>query len=368
MAWFAQFLKWCPPCMNLLPEFRKSSQLDASRSVLFGTVDCTTNSPLCEQYGIRSYPTTILFNNSFPHNYRGHHTANDIADFIRDILKPSVVILTYDTFHSMVGQKPIGKIWLVDFYASWCGPCQQLAPEWRKLAKRVDANLVSVGQVDCVVEQKLCMEQGIQSYPNIRIFPSDSAGFSRYDLYQGWMRDAHNLFVWVQNYMPSVSIHLDLNKFEKMILQNADKSQEKPWMVDFYAPWCGHCQVFAPTFESLASKYEGQVRFGKVNCQEHQYLCQLAGIRAYPTIKFFPTFTSSNNGVISTILFYFFKCVLIIKIFLFIFILLQFQNWNSGEDIQQYDFNSLSNTLDARIKRFEPKNKASNESNKHNEL
>jgi DnaJ family protein C protein 10 len=34
-----------------------------------------------------------------------------------------------------VGKKEKGKIWLVDFFASWCGPCQQLAPEWRKLAK-----------------------------------------------------------------------------------------------------------------------------------------------------------------------------------------------------------------------------------------
>lgn len=163
-----------------------------------------------------------------------------------------MVILNYDSFHSLVGQKPIGKIWLVDFYASWCGPCQQLAPEWRKLAKRVDASVVTVGQVDCVIEQKLCMEQGIQSYPNIRIYTADSKGFNRYDLYQGWMRDVHNLFQWVQNYMPSVSIPLDMSKFENMVLKSGEE-EELPWMVDFYAPWCGHCQVFAPTFESLAT-------------------------------------------------------------------------------------------------------------------
>jgi DnaJ family protein C protein 10 len=68
--------------MNLLPEFRKASKLDSAKSILFGTVDCTTNTNLCEQYGIRSYPTTILFNNSVPHNYHGHHTAGDIGEFI----------------------------------------------------------------------------------------------------------------------------------------------------------------------------------------------------------------------------------------------------------------------------------------------
>ena len=54
---------------------------------------------------------------------------------MQDIINPTVVTLTYDTFNSFVKSKPVGKLWLVDFYASWCGPCQQLAPEWRKLGK-----------------------------------------------------------------------------------------------------------------------------------------------------------------------------------------------------------------------------------------
>jgi DnaJ family protein C protein 10 len=72
--------------MNLLPEFRKASQLDASKQVLFATIDCTINQKTCDQYNIRSYPTTILFNQSSPHNYMGHHSAHEIADFI-EVLK-----------------------------------------------------------------------------------------------------------------------------------------------------------------------------------------------------------------------------------------------------------------------------------------
>jgi thioredoxin-like negative regulator of GroEL len=69
--------------MNLLPEFRKASKLDGSpRQVLFATVDCASNTRLCEQYGIRSYPTTILFNGTAPNTYHGFHRAQDIADFI----------------------------------------------------------------------------------------------------------------------------------------------------------------------------------------------------------------------------------------------------------------------------------------------
>jgi DnaJ family protein C protein 10 len=311
--------------MNLLPEFRKSSKLDGTKNILFGTIDCTVNADLCERYNIRSYPTTVLFNNSVPHNYVGHHSAEDISDFVEDILKPSVITLTYDTFHSMVGQKPKGKIWLIDFYASWCQPCQQLAPEWRKLAKRIDSNIGFVGQVDCVTEQQLCAEQHINSYPNIRIFPAEHEGSDYYEQFQGWMRDSNSLFQWASDYFPSRTYKLDMENFERLVLNNLksnNPNDQQPWLVDFYAPWCGHCQVFSPTFEALAAKLEGKVKFGKVNCQFEQYLCQIVGIRAFPTIRFYPL--GSSHGL----------------------------DWSSGDNIELYDYDSILNVVQNKVKKL----------------
>ena len=73
--------QWCPPCMRLLPEFRKASK--QMNRVHFGTVDCTIHVGLCQQYNIGSYPTTIFYNQSVPHHYRGHHTANGLVEFMQ---------------------------------------------------------------------------------------------------------------------------------------------------------------------------------------------------------------------------------------------------------------------------------------------
>ena len=66
---------------------------------------------------------------------QGNHNPQEVADFVLDVLRPTVVSLDADNFEAKVGAKTEDEMWLVDFFAPWCGPCQQLAPEWRKLAK-----------------------------------------------------------------------------------------------------------------------------------------------------------------------------------------------------------------------------------------
>ena len=63
-------------------------------------------------------------------------------------------------------------------------------------------------------------------------------------------------------------------------------SGDKTVIIDFWAPWCGPCRQFAPTFEAAATKHEDVV-FAKVNTEDEQGLAAAFNIRSIPTLMVF---------------------------------------------------------------------------------
>ena len=85
--------------------------------------------------------------------------------------KDKVTKLTESNFDDLVVNGD--KMWLVEFYAPWCGHCQKLVPHYKAAAKELDNSDVAVGAVDCDTHKSLAQKYGVKGYPTIKFFGAD---------------------------------------------------------------------------------------------------------------------------------------------------------------------------------------------------
>jgi len=89
-----------------------------------------------------------------------------------------VNVMTNEMFKQKVFNYEQNKQWkyegnlpiIIDFYASWCGPCRQLSPRIEEIAKKYAGKIV-VYKVDTDAEKTLAQNMGIQSLPTILFVP-----------------------------------------------------------------------------------------------------------------------------------------------------------------------------------------------------
>jgi len=66
-----------------------------------------------------------------------------------------------------------------------------------------------------------------------------------------------------------------------------EKTASGDWLLEFFAPWCGHCKKLAPIYEQLATSLKStEVKVAKVDCTQQKAVCAKFGIKGFPTIKF----------------------------------------------------------------------------------
>ena len=68
-------------------------------------------------------------------------------------------------------------------------------------------------------------------------------------------------------------------------------------MVEFYAPWCGHCKKLEPEWNQAATELKGKIKVAEFDATVHQRLASRFQVQGYPTIKIFAPGPKSSSSV-----------------------------------------------------------------------
>lgn len=80
----------------------------------------------------------------------------------------------------------------------------------------------------------------------------------------------------------SSPVEVNDGNFESEVLKS-----DLPVLVDFWAPWCGPCQMVGPIVEEIGKDYEGKLKVGKLNVDESSQTASHYGIMSIPNLLFF---------------------------------------------------------------------------------
>ncbi|KAI4463820.1 protein disulfide-isomerase a6 [Holotrichia oblita] len=216
-----------------------------------------------------------------------------------------VILLNPNNFDSLVVNND--DVWIVEFFASWCGHCQQLVPEYQKAATALKG-VVKVGAINADEHKDFGKRFDVRGFPTIKIFGKNKKKpeeFSGSRNAQGIVDSALNaarnqiygkLGVKASQKGGSSSdvIELTDSNFDRLVLQSEDM-----WLVEFFAPWCGHCKNLAPQWAEAATSLKGKVKLGALDATINKMKAAEYRIEGFPTIKYFGLGKKSANSAVN---------------------------------------------------------------------
>ena len=199
-----------------------------------------------------------------------------------------VEVLTAENFD----EKTKEGLWLVKFYAPWCGHCKRLAPTWISLAEKAEGKF-HVAEVDCTVQKALMTKFGIRGFPTIKFIangdkPEDVRVPRTVEAYMEYMSqyiEKAEDKPAAEEKKPAEEAKVGVLSLDKAAFET--ELAKKPLAVKFFAPWCGHCKRLAPTWEQFAAdSKDAAYTVAEVDCTVQRELCQKYSVTGYPTILY----------------------------------------------------------------------------------
>jgi thioredoxin 1 len=82
--------------------------------------------------------------------------------------------------------------------------------------------------------------------------------------------------------MAGATVEISADNFDQEVLKSTT-----PVLVDLWAAWCGPCRLIGPVVEELAGTYQGKMKVGKLNVDDHPQVAARFGIMNIPTLLLF---------------------------------------------------------------------------------
>jgi protein disulfide-isomerase-like protein len=320
---FVMFMApWCGHCKRQYPLVEDlAARFKDEKNMVIAKLDANKYREIGNEYDIKGFPTFKLFIKGQAEDFSGGSTLRAFTRFINEKagttvappppteeerlaeLPSNVTALTDDSFDQIV--QDTTKHVLVEFYAPWCGHCKALTPiyEQAALAYQPYVNDVVIAKLDATAHPKAAEKFGVKGYPTIKFFSQSNKDPEDYN--SG--RDLISIVEFL-NKKTGINVEIPLHAEEQDPNSNvyalSDKDfnklvmdTEKDVLVEFYAPWCGHCKMLAPIYEELGKKLEDRsdILIAKLDATKHQTSASKFDVKGFPTLKLFTK--TNKNGI-----------------------------------------------------------------------
>lgn len=182
---------------------------------------------------------------------------------------------------------------VVDFTATWCGPCQGFAPKFKSMAKKQrdsgknvlgSEKLVKFIKVEQTENKEIMEKAGVSCYPSFYLYKNGE----KIDKLEGADEEKLKLKIKTMIDPEYVEIH-HAEYSETMEDLNKKLKENDVVFLDFTATWCPPCKMIGPIFEEWAESCKDKVgvKFIKIDVDENEEASAKYQVRSMPTFKVF---------------------------------------------------------------------------------
>ncbi|KAK0546225.1 hypothetical protein OC846_004540 [Tilletia horrida] len=197
-----------------------------------------------------------------------------------------------------------GKAVLLELFAPWCGHCKNLAPIYEQVADAFAhaKDKVIIAKIDADANKNAAKAFGVTGFPTLKFFDGKS-GTKEKEVYNGprslegianYITEQTGARPKIKPPPPTAAVQLTAANFDSIVMD-----EEKDVLVEFYAPWCGHCKNLAPVYEKVAQAFANDDKcvLAQLDADKdaHRDLAAKYGVNGFPTLKMFKKGSKANK-------------------------------------------------------------------------